>query len=387
MNPRRWFAQRSVAMRVVPVVAAAIVAVNVALYAAQVVAGGGQPGGSTASAHATAADGYAAWADLLQRSGRKVVLLDRHLNDADLPPGATVIVAQPEGFTADDAAALDRVLEAGGRVVLAGSSSAQLLGASGVPSIGWSSAIAGHVGVLAPAPEVRAVTTVDAGRGRFRDVGPLLPILGAGADPVAVLGDVGPGRVVAVASTDLFDNQHLDELDNAAFALDVTGAAGAPVYFDEADHGYGPSSGLAALPSGWKWAAAGALLAALVALWSRGKRLGPAEDAERPLAPPRRLHVDALAAALARSRDSAGIGRRLWASVRSQLARTSGIATDDPRFEAAARDRASAAGVPETALATLSAAPHDAAGLVALGSVAARLSRTRTAQAPPGGSP
>jgi hypothetical protein len=47
---------------------------------------------------------------------------------------------------------------------------------------------------------------------------------------------------------------------------------------------------------------AGLALAALVALWGLGRRLGPPEDAERPLPPPRAEFVDALAAALERTK-------------------------------------------------------------------------------------
>lgn len=389
MNLRAWFADRALATRAVLVVAAAVIAVNAALYAARLVAGGVQPGGVTASAHATAAGGFAGWADLLRGAGSKVVLLDQHLADAQLPDGATVIIAEPQGFTADDDAAVTQLLASGGRVVLVGSSSASLLRTAGVASVNWTSASAGRVGVLAPAPEVHAVTAVSAGGGGYEGIGPLLAILGTPERAEAVVGQAGPGRVVAVASTEVFDNAHLGELDNAAFALAAAGGPGRSVYFDEADHGYGPSSGLAALPSGWKWAAAAALLAAMVGLWTRGKRLGPPEDLERPLAPPRRLHVDALASALARSRDAAGVGARLRASVRSQLSRASGIAVDDPRFVAAARDRAAAAGVPEAELDTLTEAPAADGRLLALGSVAARLSRTPTRSRPtaPGGPP
>jgi hypothetical protein len=386
VNLRRWFAQRSLASRAVLVVAAAIVAVNAALYAARLVAGGSEPGGSAASAHATAPDGFAGWADLLRRSGKRVVLLDQHLADSRLPAGSTVVVAQPEGFTADDAHALAKLLGNGGRVVLVGSSSATLLESTGVPSIRWVPSSSGRPGVLAPVPEVRSVTAVSGGGGRFRATGPLLPVLGSGGDALAAVGEVGSGRVVAVASTEVFDNAHLADFDNAAFAVDVAGAAGATVYFDEADHGYGPAGGFSALPSGWRWAAAGLLVAVLAGLWSRGRRFGPAEDRERPLAPPRRLHVEALAAALARARDVPGAGGRLWGSVRRQLARSTGITPDDPRFPAAARDRAAVAGTPEPELDAIAEAPRDQAELLALGSVAARLSRASGERTPPGGS-
>ena len=89
--------------------------------------------------------------------------------------------------------------------------------------------------------------------------------------------------------------------DDAAFGLAIAGAPSRPVSFEEAVHGYGEARGLAALPTRWKWALGGLLLAALVAVAARFRRLGPPEPTPVPPQPPRRAHVDALGSALART--------------------------------------------------------------------------------------
>ena len=63
-----------------------------------------------------------------------------------------------------------------------------------------------------------------------------------------------------------------------------------------------PARGLAALPARFGWALIGLLLAALVFLFARGRRLGPPEPERRELPPPRRAYVDALAATMARGK-------------------------------------------------------------------------------------
>ncbi len=68
--------------------------------------------------------------------------------------------------------------------------------------------------------------------------------------------------------------------------------------FPEGVHGYGPSRGLGAIPTDWKVALVGLAIAGLVLMWARGRRLGPPEDASRPLPPPRAAYVDAVGSTL-----------------------------------------------------------------------------------------
>jgi hypothetical protein len=67
------------------------------------------------------------------------------------------------------------------------------------------------------------------------------------------------------------------------------------VTFVESVHGFGRATGFAALPGRWQFALVVALLAALLLLASRARRLGPAELAGDEPTPARREHVDALA--------------------------------------------------------------------------------------------
>ncbi len=71
--------------------------------------------------------------------------------------------------------------------------------------------------------------------------------------------------------------------------------------FLETVHGYGVSRGFGGLPARVKWTLLGLALTTLLALWAAGRRLGPAEDPDVPLPPPRVEYADALAAALARA--------------------------------------------------------------------------------------
>ena len=72
--------------------------------------------------------------------------------------------------------------------------------------------------------------------------------------------------------------------------------------FAESVHGYGPASGLGAIPTRWWWAFAVLALAAVVLALSRGRRLGPPEVPWRELPPARVEFAEALALQLTKSR-------------------------------------------------------------------------------------
>jgi hypothetical protein len=107
--------------------------------------------------------------------------------------------------------------------------------------------------------------------------------------------------VVLLADPGVLQNRRLAQADAAALGLALAGRPGRPVAFLETVHGYGVARGFAGLPDRVKWLLAGLALAALAAVWAVGRRLGPPEDPERPLPPPRAEYVDALAAALVRA--------------------------------------------------------------------------------------
>ena len=95
-------------------------------------------------------------------------------------------------------------------------------------------------------------------------------------------------------------NENLADGDNAAYALELAGDG--PLVFAEGER----PRGLAALPESGKWALGLLGLAALLFMLARGRRFGPPQPPGRELAPPRVAYVDALAAALAKTRDPAG---------------------------------------------------------------------------------
>jgi hypothetical protein len=77
-----------------------------------------------------------------------------------------------------------------------------------------------------------------------------------------------------------------------------------------------------------QWALVLLGLSALVLIAARWPRLGPPEPPERPLFPPRRAYVDALAATLARSRDRTAAVESVRSAARERLARRAALPRD-----------------------------------------------------------
>ena len=218
---------------------AAVVAVGVAFGRAAP-----QPGGPPSSSYTTRPDGLAAYATLLQRAGHDVRRIRARLDRHRPPAAETLVLADGRPLPRAERAALTAFLRAGGRAVLAGPT-AQLALQRGAPRGG-----------------------------------------------VTLLPDAAP-----------LTNRRLGEDGNAARALALAGPPARRVAFVESVHGFGERRGLGALPSAVRWCLGLLGLAALVLLAARGRRLGPPEALARELPPARRAHVDALAAALARTRD------------------------------------------------------------------------------------
>lgn len=299
--------------RTVTIVVGAVVAVNLALLAIEYVLP--SPSGERSSSLATAPDGFAAWAELARRSGVEVVALRDELADARLPPDSTVVALDVPSLPRADAEVLRAHAEAGGRVVV-----------GGVRPEGWLDVFDPALIWRGSGPDAARVgdrTLATAGAGSW-STGEVLERRGG----VALLADASP-----------LQNARLARADNAAFALElVTTSPPAPLVFAEAPHGYGPASGLGALPDAGKWALALLGAAGLLLMLARGKRFGPPEEAERPLAPPRAAYVDALGAALARTRDPAGA----MEPIRAALGSDTGAPRTDDEARALARRHAEA---------------------------------------------
>jgi len=286
-------------------------------------------------------------------------------------------VVDPERLTATEAEDLARFVSTGGRLVLGGEASGALLaGLTGTP-VSWRGGD--------PVERLRVWLPLDgtgsardlAGDdgGRWTDVGPLLPVAGSASGPAIVVADVGAGRVVALADTRPLQNDALGQADNAALALAAAGDEDRPVVFVESVHGFA-AAGLDAVPSSWKWAAAGTGVALLAGLWSAGARVGPPEPTRRHLRPPRRAHVDAVAAGLDRVTSSpAEVVAPLVVASRSALTDQLGLAPDaSPGVLHAAAER----GVVDGRVVALVVEPvDDLDRALAVGALAARRQRAR----------
>jgi hypothetical protein len=326
----------------VGVLGGAIVLVNVALVLARHYTS--DPGGPTSSSYATAPTGLAAYADLLARDGRRVTQLRDAPARAHLDPGSTVVLLDPDIVRRADAEALQRFLVAGGRLVAGGAEAPGWLDAVLRRPPSWSGEGIRVARTRTRVPETAGVRRVEtAGRGSWARAGQARPVLGAGGRTRALLlvTQYDRGRIVLLADASPLQNRFLAHADNAKLGLSLAGPPGRPVAFVESVHGYGRASGVGAIPTSWRFALGGLVLAALVLIWARGRRLGPPEALERPLPPPRREYVEALAALLERSRDPAAAVGPLQAELRRRLERQGpgGLSPDEVQAALAAPKR------------------------------------------------
>ena len=306
-----------------------VIGLNLLVQGVTVITGGTGPGGPTSSSYATADDGLAAFADLLVRRGHPVQRLREPLDSAELDPAWTVVLADPDGVTPEEGRALAAFLAGGGRLLAAGASAVPLVDVLLGGGVAWDDAAVRTARPLVPVAEVAGVATVEsAGAGAWTDAGIGLPVLGGAEGVLATVAAAGAGRVVALADASPLQNRLLARSDNATFALAAVGGAGRPVVFAEAQHGYGRETGLGAVPSRWRWAVTLGFVATVVWMWSRGRRLGPADEAERTLPPPRRAYVEAMAAALARTRQPDVVVADLQDRARRRLAERAALPED-----------------------------------------------------------
>jgi hypothetical protein len=339
--------------------------------------GGGQGGGSPSSSYSNRPDGASAWAELLTRFGRDVDRLRGELGPPDLDPAATVVVLDAPGMTGAEAEYLAGFVRRGGHLVAGGAGAGEWLAAvlDDPPVMSGRGTETARPAGSPPAPEVEGVGRVRAAEvGSWAEQGGLEPILrGDNGRVIALAGDVGRGRVVALADPSPVHNALLALDDNAAFALGAVGGPDRRVLFAEGAHGYGQGEGLSALPRRWRLALAGLGLAAAVWLVARSRRLGPPEDEARVLPPPRWAYVDAVAGTLARTGRLVEASEPVRRRAREMIARRTGLPPDagsDDLYQAAIR-----LGLPadEAAAAVGAPAPTEEAGILAAGRALARL--------------
>ena len=327
---------------------------------------------SPSSSYSTGPTGSGAYAELLRRFDHPVRRLRGGLDRASFEPGSTLVVLDAT-LTDDEVRALGRFVGGGGRLVAGGASAQE-----------WLEDVVGDPPRFDATPVEAAMPAGDApegegiglvrlgGQGSFGRPGSLQPLLAerGGTSVVAVAGDVGAGRVVALADPTPLQNHLLGVADNAGFGLAVAGPAGTPVAFAEGPHGYGTGEGLSALPGRWRVALAGLALSAAVWLVSRSRRLGPAEDEARPLGPRRRDYVEALAATLGRTGRPAEAAEPVRIRARSLLAVRAGLPPDAP--DDAVRAAAARLGLPPDEGEAL-VETHGEPGVLAAGRALARL--------------
>lgn len=252
------------------------------------------PTGPRSSSYATSPAGVAAYASLLEEFGYETERYRRPLGDEPLDPSATVVLLDPPSVPSDATTALGEFLEDGGRLV-AGGADPLWLERVVADAPAWSPSAPKEF----DSPDLGEV--VGAAEGAWTDEGAGRAVVGDAGSALVVEVDEGAGTALLLADVSPLQNRLLDQGGNAALGLQLAGPSERPVVFVESVHGYGLGTGLAALPSRWKWTLAGLGLAAAVWLWARAMRLGPPEQRARALPPPRRAYVEALAATLART--------------------------------------------------------------------------------------
>jgi len=312
--------------------AAVVLAVFVSLNLVLVVVGEllPSPSGPPSSSLATAPRGLAALADLLEASGHPVRRIRELPGEARLDRSGTVVVLEPDLLRVEEARALRRFVRDGGRLVAGGREPGPWLTTLLGSDPAWEGSSGRNWRPVEPIPALGGVERVrSAGEGAWRKAGPGVAALGTdGGSSLLISAAVGSGRMLLLADASPLQNRLLARADNAALALVLAGESGRPVEFVESVHGYGQARGLGALPWRWKLALGGLMLAVLVFLAARARRLGVPDVPARAMPPPRRAYVDALAGALERTDDATAAARPVQEAVRARLTERFGLPPD-----------------------------------------------------------
>lgn len=335
--------------------------------------GPGVPSGTTAAD--TGPQGLSGWAALLGLVGHEVERVEAAPSRAGLNPEATAVLIDPGPLSAADSEALGSFVADGGRLVIGGEIEAGAIDA--IAGIETGDRITGGGPVvpapLALAPETAGIASVAAeGEGYFDDAGETLPALGAVDAFTLLLASHEEGRIAILADPSPLRNATLAEADNARLALGLAGETERPVRFVERVRS-SPGEGLGALPSDWLWAFGGLLLAGLALIAAHVRRLAPPREDAAAASPPRRLYLDAMAASLTRTRDSARLAEVLREAGLARLAHRAGLPPDAGRSKLA--PAATALGLDPAEAGALLAAPGDPVDPLHAARALAKLSR------------
>jgi hypothetical protein len=357
---KRWREWPSWVQAAVAAVAVLIV-INIGLGLLDGATRGADQSGERASSFSTASTGTAAYAELLERIGHDTVRTRGSVRPETLDPATTVLVFDADAPSESEQRAIADFVRAGGRLVAGGEQATEW--AAGLPDtdVTWE-----------PRGSRTPRTRVDGDLYRVRTDGTGSWVR-AQVPRLTVRTTADAGTVLLVADTSPLQNRRLDEADNAAFGVALAGEDDRPVAFVEGPHGFGSASGLDAIPDRWKVALVGGALAALLTLIAASRRLGPAEETVRRLAPARRAYVDALGVALARTRRPVEAIAPLQAAARAQLARRAGLPADAP--PEVLREAAVRAGWTTTEIDALFAPASDDESILNAGRALARAER------------
>lgn len=381
--PERWHAI-PIGWRLLLVAVAVVAAFELGSSLVTGIAGNAPAGDQASSSFSTSPSGVGAMAQLLTARGHHVAQDTAPLSGQNLAADAVLFVIDPTSWTRADNAAVARLVTGGGRAVIVGRPpsglAGVLFGTVGVPR--WEARPSGVAEAATPSSLTAGLASVSSGpTGSFEPGAASVVLAGPQGDLAISSGHESAATapaVVMVASSTPFTNAALSERDNAAFALNLAGPGSRPVVFDEYDHGYGRTgTGLAGLPSWWRWGLGVALLAVVVWMLSASRRFGPVESSGRPLIPPRVAYVDAMATGL-----GSVSGDRLATTLtplrqegRRLLCRRAGIRVDAPDDEVA--EAARQAMLPDEVIEGVLAVPQSTSGALECGRALAWLESRR----------
>ena len=273
-----------------------------------------QTDGPFGSSFVTTEHGVGAWHDVLEELGRQTDQLRVPVADALL-----------------------RHAESGGRVVLVGVRNLSQRFNQPVELIAGVEGTARPSSVGPVVTGVEAILTSDSERYSLDGEAAIETLMQDADGAVVIRWEHGLGDVIAVSDPWLFANRSMDQADNAVLAVRITG--GGPVVFDEYVHGFG-NEGLSGLASRLVTLAAVGLVAAGLAMWAIGKRLGPPQQTSRALPPARSEYLDAMSRTLAQTGDRSAY-RLLRARAQRQLQRVgsryAGLSSPQQQIKAAAQ--------------------------------------------------
>jgi hypothetical protein len=266
----------------------------------------------TATSYSSAPFGLRALYLALGQLGYETRRLRAPLVSAALPERGTLVVADPAPAPVSEREwkDLQSWVRRGNTLVLAGEGEMLLFGPSGTDADELPEAPVSYAHPTQPghftsgvrALAIRSDRRLELGggapirgrRGGNRDEDEELPWFAtpgaadmdeALAAAVEVIGDesgavvgyarLGAGRLIMLASAWPLSNQGIGRADNFRLVLNLIGARGGPVVFDEYHHGYRDQLAWGLLPLPLKLALSQLVLGLLVAAYARGRRLGP----------------------------------------------------------------------------------------------------------------